>query len=124
MPPLSSNISYAKNATTRGHLDLQSNALPTELSWRPLSPCPISRYVQPIEIVSQMVYNENAEAKLNDHLLTRLEVDILLLDQKSTIISLCTVLHSITAVFPEQVQKASRPHLISDGKNGSGSTEI
>ena len=71
-----------------------------------------------------MVYNENAGAKLNDPLSTRLEVDILLLDQKSTIISLCTVLHSITAVFPEQVQKASRPHPISDGKNGSGSTEI
>ena len=110
--------------SNRGHLDLQSNALPTELSWRLLYPCPISRYVQTIEIISQMVYNENAEAKLNDHLLTRLEVDILLLDQKATIISLCTVLHSITAVFPEQVQKASRPHPISDGKNGSGSTEI
>ena len=74
--------------------------------------------------LSQMVYNENAGAKLNDHLSTRLEVYILLLDQKSTIISLCTVLHSITAVFTEQVQQAIHLRLISDGKNDSGSTEI
>ena len=70
-----------------------------------------------------MVYNENAGAKLNDHLLTRLEVDILLLDQKSMIMSLCA-LYLITAVFTEHVQKEIHLHLILNGKNGSGSTEI
>ena len=55
--------------------------------------------------------------------LTRLEVDIPQLDQKYTIISLCA-LHFITAVFPEQVQRAIHLHLILNGKNGSGSTEI
>ena len=54
---------------------------------------------------------------------TRLEVDIPQLDQKSMIISLCA-LHFITAVFPEQVQRAIHLRLISDDKNGSGSTEI
>ena len=54
---------------------------------------------------------------------TRLEVDIPHLDQKFTIMSLC-VLHSITAVFTEHVQKEIHLRLILNGKNGSGSTEI
>ena len=61
--------------SNRGHLDLQSNALPTELSWRLLHPCQISRYVQTIENHITNSFQWDAGPKLNDHLFTRLELD-------------------------------------------------